>query len=382
MVSIKEQAKVALNNVGNFFSKPTVQRKALDENVNKGVDTVYSAISKQANKFNQFLINTIEDRLNKPVFEANFKRITIKEDESSNKIGLKKTANKIINFHEKVINVGGKIAHETGYQVRSLVYVALEPIRFVAKLLQVKVAGEILTNSISLAVGYAVRAAVFAASQLGHLVPYAAAIGMIGGVGASLAALSIQVSPLVALGAGMGLILLAQQAQIAILSKEVGNQTDAIRSMQRQAFKERQAAAEAAQNTLSAKAKRLAANAYQSAANNKGKIAIGAAITAGAIAGGAAAYQYGLPTFATEAYNKASAYAADAANAVSESANRAYTQTSTAVKGAFDSANNYVESLEIKNRFFETVETVKGGFSDAFFKVAGMFSSSNATDAA
>lgn len=320
MVSTKLQnaaaaVKNGVFNAAEFLVDAPKQRAGYDK-VSKGIDTVYSAISNKAHALNAAIVNQGDKFLNAPA-QVKFGRYTINEEEPSNKIALKNTANKIINFHEKVINVGSTVALKAGHQAQGLVHQVLTPIRFIAKLLQIEVAGKIIANSVALAVGYAVRGIVFAATQLGHIVPYALVGGIVGGTVFGLIAVAAKVSPLVALGIGLGLILLGQQAQIAILGKEVGNQTDAIRAMQRQAVNEKKEAAvkaaDAAQNAFSAKAKRFANAAFEKgvkaplnyANNNRVKTGIAAGITAAVIVGGVAGYYYGLPTFVTDAYNKA-----------------------------------------------------------------------------
>lgn len=253
-----------------IVTSPVLQREKVFSKVRGGIDYAYSQISEKSNKLNKFLENEAENALKAPIKgmkELKLKRFEINETDSKNQVAVKKFANNVIKYHEDVAHFGEAFSRNVGEKVHGLVEFALSPIRFIAKTLQIEVAGALIQNSIALAVGFAVRGIVLALSQLGHLVPYIAAAAVIGGVAAALAALAIKVSPLVALGVGLGLILLGQQAQIAILSNEVNDLANQIRADKKLAA-EKEAQAKEDKAAYEAQLQQVAEEAAQRAIQN------------------------------------------------------------------------------------------------------------------
>ncbi|NGX47832.1 MAG: hypothetical protein K1000chlam3_01217 [Chlamydiae bacterium] len=329
-----------IKKAGNILVSPIIQREVFAD-VRKGVDSLYKKISTGANNANKTMETKGETVLHssiKAMKEYKATPIVIKETDSTNKKGAKKLVNSLKNFHERVIVQGENISQKAGKGAHSLTSLILYPIRFVAKLLQVEVAGALIQNSIALAVGFAVRGIVLALSQLAHIAPYAATAAVIGGVGAALTALAVKVSPLAAIAVGIGFVLIGQQAQIAVLSNDVNKLANVIRA-------DRQKTSD---STLSAKIKKLASNLAKGitvpasfAAKNKGKAATAALISAALLYG----YAYGVPPVISETAGNISSYLASFFKPAIES-----TITASHIAENFQTATGKVVTEEGKNQ--------------------------------
>lgn len=312
---------------GSLFTSPDTQQK-VEQGFRDKVNSAYSTVSGLANRGVQAMENEGVATLRAPIkgmSELNLRRLDIRQDMSSNSKALRNVANKMINYHENVVKASEKASRIAGDRTHAFVRLALTPIRFVAKILQIESAGALIQNSIALAAGFIVRGIVMTTMQLGHVLPYAVAGAIAGGIGLGIAALAIKVSPLAAFGVALALVLIAQQAQIITLGKKVDGLTNALRR-------------QAQQQNQPSRLRLILNSALNTIAKNKGKVAAGVALgvlgTLGYFYGGDAAkyiastnaYQASAK-FATEQYNAASEkvapYVTSGLNTASEGLNAA-----------------------------------------------------------
>ncbi len=216
------KAKAAGKAAGAFALNTEAQREGFGK-VGDGVSKLYEEVAYNANMANWRLETKGEETLRTPIKRMqDYKAspIEIKNTDSSTTQFAKKVANKVKDYHQVITVKGEEYSRIAGDKAHALTSLALYPIRFVAKLLQVEIAGKLIQNSIALAVGFAVRGLVLAMTQLAHLAPYAAAGAVVAGIGAGLVALA-KVSLPAAIAAGIGLLLVGQQAQMYSLGKDV-----------------------------------------------------------------------------------------------------------------------------------------------------------------
>jgi len=216
------KAKAAGQVAGKFALSTEQQREGFDK-VSARISDFYTDVAICAHLNNAKLENQGERTLRTPIkgmqdYKAS--PIEIKNTDSGTTKFAKQVANKVKAYHEVITVKGEAYSRVAGDKAHALTSLALSPIRFVAKLLQVEIAGRLIQNSIALAVGFAVRGLVLAMTQLGHLAPYAVAAAVVGGIGAGLVALA-KVSLPAAIAAGIGLILVGQQTQMYSLGKDV-----------------------------------------------------------------------------------------------------------------------------------------------------------------
>lgn len=276
--------------VANIFTHAPEQRQALD-GVHSGVDSLYARISTLAHTANDAMENQGETLLRSPIKgmrEHTFTPYAIKEDMTAGQKSIRGLANSLGNYHQGIVRGGESISRHLGDRAHGLTRFALTPIRFIAQLLRIEVAGSMIQNAIALTVGSVVRATALAVSQLAHALPYIATAAVIGATGLGLAALAIFVNPLAAVGLGVGLAMLAQQVQLSFMSRDINDV--------KKAMKEEKKQPEAQPS--------MVRQALNTAYEHKGKIALAAS----AAALGAGVYHYGIPAQVTDAIKQAGDY--------------------------------------------------------------------------
>lgn len=340
---------------GSVITDPNTQQK-VEQGFRSAVDTAYGAASSFTNKAVAKMENEGVNALRTPIEamkDLNIARLDIREDMSSNSKALRNTANKLIGYHENVIKASENVSRKAGDKTHAIVRLALTPIRFVAKILQIESVGAMIQNSVALAAGFIVRGLVMSIMQLGHVLPYAAAAAVVGGAAFGLAALAVHVSPLAAVGVGIGLVLMAQQAQILTLGKKVDALTNAIRSNNQAA---QQSNTSALRNKLSSILAFLG--------KNKGKIAAGIAVGTAGIA----SYYFG-----GKAVELATPYARDAANYVADT--QAYQTASEYTTSAYKATSEFVApyAATVSEKAGEAATAVSGFAQSVASRVVDLF---------
>jgi hypothetical protein len=199
----------------SLFTSPQMQQK-VEQGFRDKLNWAYSTISQLTDKGVAALRAPI-----KAMHNLNLPRIAIRDNMSRNSEAFHDFANKMISYHENVIKASEKIARITGDKTHAFVCLALNPVRFVVKILRIESVGAFIQNSIALVVGFIVRGIVMTTMQLGHALPYAVSGGIASALVIGIAVLAIKVSPLAALGVTFALILSGQQAQIIEHDKSV-----------------------------------------------------------------------------------------------------------------------------------------------------------------
>ena len=266
-----------IQDIISFNTDPSTQKKneaALRSRVNR----VYDEISVVTNRANTHLEGTQTGAiatLNSPINGMKgfrFNNLQVGKYDG----GMTVVAKRLGNYHQNIIVDGEAISRKAGALTHALTRAALSPVRLVAKLLQIEVAGALVQNSVALAVGFAVRGIVLALTQtIGHIAPYAITAAALAAAGAALAALAVKVSPFASVAVVLGLAVVIQQIQIAILGK---NQLELMQQSDRQSAQ----LATLTQPSILGRAATAAKNGVVSVAstanNNKGKIALAAGL--------------------------------------------------------------------------------------------------------
>jgi len=322
---------------GEVITDPNTQQR-VEQGFRGVIDTAYGKISQLSNRAVNTMENKGVDALRAPIVamqDLNIRRLDIREDMSSNSKSLRAAANAVITYHENVIKVSESTSRAAGDKTHAIARLAMTPVRFAAKILQIESAGAMIQNAVALAAGFAVRGIVLTLGQLGHVLPYAAAAAVVGGAGLALAALAVKVSPLVAVGVAaaltIGLIVVAQQAQIIQLGKRIDSLTNVLRQKD-------QVTQQSDEKSLKGRLKA----ALDTAAKHKKEIAAAVVLATLGVVG----YQYGEDAvkLATPYVKDASEYVANtqAFQTASEYATAGYNATAEYATAGFNKTAEFV----------------------------------------
>lgn len=161
-------------------------QRAQVEKAGQRVDAIYSAIGQKAHQANAAMEKKGENALSAPIAKMqSFNIAPVAVTGTKGQQAKAKVRNGLAKYHTIVAREGEALSRQHGELAHSIASAVLSPIRFVARLLQVEVAGALIQNSIALAVGFAVRGIVLGMTQLGHLVPYITAAAVATGIGAA-----------------------------------------------------------------------------------------------------------------------------------------------------------------------------------------------------
>jgi len=282
------------------------QQRQVAAKVGKGVDTAYTAISTGLGKANTAMETKGEAALKAPITGLSKMNIAHVPVTGSSAQKAKATIrNGAASYHTFVAKTGEEYSRSMGSAAHALTSAILSPIRFVAKLLQVEVAGAMIQNSIALAVGFAVRGIVLAATQVAHAVPYAIGIVALGAaaVGIALGGKAL-VATIGVTAAILGAVYLVDKIFTGGVILALRKKVNALAGQQPQTA--------TATPTLASKAKAAAAKLAHVATapvrvvSRHPKKAALAATTAGLAAG---AYFYGVPSVVTDTVSTAAGVA-------------------------------------------------------------------------
>lgn len=319
------------------------QQRQVAAKVNNGVDGIYTFIGTALTSANTTMETKGEAALAAPITGLSKMNIAHVPVTGSSAQKAKATVrNGLANYHTFVAKAGEGYSRSMGQAAHALTSALLSPIRFVAKLLQMEVAGAMIQNSIALAVGFAVRGIVLAATQATHAVPYALGIAALGAaaVGIALGGKAL-VATIGVTAAILGAVYLVDKiftgGVILALRKKVN------------ALAGQQAQPASATPTLASKAKAAAAKLAHAAtapvrvvSRHPKKAALGFT-TAGLAAG---AYFYGVPTVVTESFSNLARYFGFAPSLEQVAATEATTMVTRMAKAGHDVSNGVFEQVK------------------------------------